>query len=520
MSTPRFYSRIANAVGPLIGPSADLSSFLSETSVCLQAENELEDHPEHRAGFILATNLCARLYPRIHIQAPKVIVDECAALARQINPDCEIDTTNRHCHGMLAWGCRSSVDTAVIISPAGWNIFVDTPGTERLQSTNVLSALAAGALAVGELFRTVFARFLDSGRVGRSPGRLNILTLDGSESLPELPSNIPLGRVHLAGAGAVGEAAVYALARLPVSGTLVVVDPEVITVSNLQRYVLALDADIGVSKCQLVARALQRHRLKVVGIETQWGANEQKMGEVECVCAALDTAADRIGVQAGLPKTIYNAWTQPADIGWSRHENFGEKPCLACMYMPSGPRPSQHELISRALGLHDLRVLAYLTLKLPVDAKLKPEQIPRLPNYPVPQEASTWVEHSLLEDIGQHLGIASDDLITWRGKQISDMYSEGICGGAIITDKIGELPQDVAVPLAHQSALAGIMLAAQLVIGKCPELCPFRSAFSEARLDVLRGLSQVIGRPRQLSVGCLCRDPDYIDRYVQKWLRT
>src|SRR5258707_194644 len=93
--------------------------------------------------------------------------------------------------------------------------------------------------------------------------------------------------------------------------------------------------------------------------------------------------------------------TQPADVGWSRHESFGEEPCLACLYVPTGRRPSQHELVSRALRQPELRVLAYLTFRVPVDSPLRPEQIPRLPNHPVPQDASTWVSQSILEDIGQ-----------------------------------------------------------------------------------------------------------------------
>ena len=212
--------------------------------------------------------------------------------------------------------------------------------------------------------------------------------------------------------------------------------------------------------------------------------------------------------------------TQPADVGWSRHESFGEEPCLACLYVPTGRRPSQHELVSRALRQPELRVLAYLTFRVPVDSPLRPEQIPRLPNHPVPQDASTWVSQSILEDIGQRIGTDSDGLSIWKGKQIGDLYREGICGGAIISDKLGELPQEVAVPLAHQSAFGGIMLATQLIVGSSSELQPFRSTSTEARLDVLAGLPQVVARPRQRTPSCLCSDSDFVARYNQKWVLT
>jgi len=75
---------------------------------------------------------------------------------------------------------------------------------------------------------------------------------------------------------------------------------------------------------------------------------------VPTVLAALDTPEARIAVQAGLPEHVYNAWTQPADLGWSRHEAFGTQPCLVCLYWPDRRQPSQHELIADALGQADL----------------------------------------------------------------------------------------------------------------------------------------------------------------------
>jgi hypothetical protein len=217
-------------------------------------------------------------------------------------------------------------------------------------------SLAAASIGVGELFRSVFAQFLATGRVGASPGRFNILTLDDSPGdLPQLPSSIEIGRVHLVGAGAVGQAAIYTLARVSATGTLVVVDPEQISLSNLQRYILAFDSDVSVSKCSLVARALNGSRFETVYRECCWGDDELTMDNVEAVCTAVDTEAVRIGIQAGLPRKIYNAWTQPADLGWSRHEKFGDDPCLACLYWPNRPRPSHHELIASAVRQHELR---------------------------------------------------------------------------------------------------------------------------------------------------------------------
>jgi len=316
----------------------------------------------------------------------------------------------------------------------------------------------------------------------------------------------------------VGQAAIYTLARVSAIGTLVVVDPEDISLSNLQRYVLTTDGDVGSSKCSLAARALRGSRIASVCRDCSWGdAALTADGPVESVCTAVDTEAVRIAIQAGLPRRIYNAWTQPADLGWSRHESFGNAPCLACLYWPNRSRPSQHELIAQAIHQAELRVLAYLTHSLPVGQPLQAEQIPRLPNMPIPPDSAAWVERSLLADIVHSLQIPAGDIDHWRGKQLSDLYREGICGGALVRSQVGFVSNEMAVPLAHQSVLAGVMLAAQLLIASSPELSSFRPTAIEARLNVLAGLPQFAPRPRQRTNGCICGDPDFVSVYHAKW---
>ncbi len=345
MSLPRFYSRISNALGPLGGSPGELMSRLSTSLVSLEMGEGVEDQPAHVAGFLLAVNLCARLYPRLHISAPASISHQSVELAVKINPNCEIEKS-KGSGERLFWGAGTPTDSVVTVSAAGWQALLDQRNDNAIRPANPLSALAAGALGVGELFRSVFKDFLPSGRKGPRPAVLNLVTLDeSSNELPDLPSTLDLGNIHVAGAGAVGQAMLHALWHLSVGGRLVIVDPESIALSNLQRYVLATDGDVGTSKCALAQRTLKGTKLDVISVETVWGNDERSTAGMETVAVALDTAAARISVQAGLPREIYNAWTQPADLGWSRHERFGEEPCLACLYTPSGLRPSQHDLV-------------------------------------------------------------------------------------------------------------------------------------------------------------------------------
>lgn len=519
VSLARFFSRAQDAIGPLLKSSIDLERHLLAQHVALTAADILERHPVHIAGFMLLVNLCARLYPKLSIVCSPRVYHEASVIARQINPSCEIGADSSGATASLSWGPGDDTSADVRIDASGWNVFVNTV-TPEFQPTNVLASLAAGAIGAGEIFRRTFRAQLGIADQPSPAATLNILTLDDSNrtDLPDLPASLDLGRVHLVGAGAIGQAAVYALARIDVRGTIVVIDPEEVTLSNLQRYVLSGDRDVGASKTAVAEHAMRTSQMKVRPIKQYWMTGLD--GPIDTVCVAVDSEATRIAIQAALPRRVYNAWTQPADVGWSRHEVFGEEPCLACLYWPTRPRPSHHQLIAWAVHEHEARVLGYLTSNVPVDAPLTQEHLRNLANMPLPPDAGKWTTRAILDDIAQQLGMDASACARWRGKQLSDLYREGICGGAIVSTRIGQVSQEVIVPVAHQSALAGIMLVSSLVIGSSPELTAYRPRRPEARLDVLASLPQVAVRPRQRTPGCICSDSDFLKRFHEKWGQT
>ena len=58
----------------------------------------------------------------------------------------------------------------------------------------------------------------------------------------------------LVGVGAVGNSAAWALARTPFTGQIFLVDPEVVELSNIQRYVLCTRSDEGGAKVEIVGQ--------------------------------------------------------------------------------------------------------------------------------------------------------------------------------------------------------------------------------------------------------------------------
>jgi len=97
------------------------------------------------------------------------------------------------------------------------------------------------------------------------------------------------------------------------------------------------------------------------------------------------------------------------------------------------------------------------------------------------------------------------------------LYSEGICGGAVLPlNRVGMPLHEVHVPLAHQSALAGIGLASRLVadiLGQGP------TSSKASRINLMDKMAQFPTQPlrRELSGNCMCHDNDYIDAYYMKY---
>jgi hypothetical protein len=505
VSLPRFLDRVVDATAPVLGglDREAVRTKLADSSVTLVAGERAGDGSS-RAGFLLAANLLARLYPQIRLRGHKELTRAAEAEIILINPGADVTASDEATTATLAYEADVNGGAAVSVSARGWNVHIDGAPDGHDQPA-AAAALAAAAVGVSEIFRAVFADDLGPrGRRSQQPGGFNLVTLGEPRlGLPQ-PDAIDVGSFRLVGAGAIGQATAKTLAIASAKGTMVVVDHEKVTLSNLQRYVLTRDTDVGAVKADLLRERLDKSALEVVPVAVEWhvGLVDEQLPTL----VALDSPEARMGVQASLPGPIYNAWTQPADVGWSRHERLGEEPCLACLYWPQHEVPSRHEQIAAAFRQHPLRVLAYLVHRLPIGLPLPPGGIPVVPGLEAPADAEQWLATPLADDIAIAAGIDPAELAAWRERPLTDVYQDGICGGALLHLNVGEAPREVLVPLAHQSTLAGVMLATQLLVAQVPELREARPTTVEARYDVLTGLPQVLARPRARTDSCICGD--------------
>lgn len=498
-----FFRRVLHSVGPLTAMSDEA---LTDHLISVGVHVNLATDPGWRDASELLLTLLARLFPNLSAGTKDGPVDLSHLL--DLNPDLQPADATRQRVISVALGPAAVVDveSGISVTASGWNVLVDNPPTSA-QPAHPLAALAAACLAAAEVFRDAFAEHLPSPRPGNQPSGFNLITC-GPETgqVPPPTAELDVGTVHLAGAGAVGQACVLALKAANVRGHLIVVDPEALELSNLQRYVLSTLPDVGRTKVDLVEERLAGTALRVSKVEGHWGRTPETAPMRECVLVALDTAADRLSVAAGLHHTILNAWTQPADLGWSRHRNPPHgQPCLACLYMPQHERPSEDEQIAAALKQHRLRTLGYLTTSIPIGQPLP--FLTQVAEIATPDDAELWLQRSLLDDLIIEGIVDVADRPRWAMLPLSRLYQDGVCGDALLRKNLGTVRAEYTVPLAAQSALAGVMLATSLIATRDPRLSPHLPKQVEARLDLLAGLPQELRRPRQPTDGCLCQDP-------------
>lgn len=498
MAIARFFERTYAAVGGALSISRDaLERTLASRSVGLVCGPEVEGDANAQWTAEIAVALLARLYPRLFLAMPRALEDRLAAIATAINPVIDLVSGSEVETAVVVGQPERAVPSNAIFPGAqGWVVHVRATPVPVGGPANPYAAGAAGCVAVGEVFRRVFRA---SVRPWVEPRDLTLSLLDyGPDAGASLPvPDVDLGEIAFFGLGAVANGALWALGRHRTArGVAWLVDAEDVDLSNLQRYLLAVDRDEGRSKPELASTALVATGIEARSrkLTLERFADAYPAGfPIPTVCVSTDDVPARRFTQALLPKLVINGFTGDRSLGASWHRFSDDAACLACLYHPDRAGKDHTQIVGERLGLGRHRA-GYL-----------------------------WVTGTPLEDsdlvvISAHLGASLADLGPWRGRPLQDLYSDVVCG-AIALDVRG-IGRAETVPLAHQSALAGVLAAAEIVKRSHPEL----EALSQPeRLvsweDVLRPPPPP-GRwmhPRPRAPGCFCSDRDYQAAYRRKW---
>ena len=442
----------------------------------------------------LSVRLAARLYPSLTfatVPAGERLADDLIALASSINPNIETSKTGTANVGLSIGVDAPAVDALTVYAGCdGWLGRVGTKGPYRTSDLgNPFGAGFAACLAAANLFRFLFL-----------PDGPTLLDADlrfpsDAASFPRLVASTMTDPLVLVGVGAVGNSACWALARTPLIGQIYLVDPQIVELSNLQRYVLCARSDENGVKVDIVGKEFGgalRARLHQGTWASFVGTNGYHW---ERVLVALDSAHDRRAVQGSLPRWVANAWTQAGDLGVSTHSFLGPDACLACLYLPTQKSKNEDQIVAESLKIPQFqdKVSFLLGSGQPTDKEL------------CDAVATAW-------------GVPSEKVEPYVGRSIRELWVEGVCGGGIIPlGATGDAPREMQVPLAFQSALAGVLLSAETV---CDVLLAGAQRETFVRqLDVLRP----VGDPspqRALTAGtgsCICEDPDFVAAYMAKY---
>jgi len=465
--------------------------------------NAISTH-EGRAALDMLIRLLARLFPSLSLvnqTQDNQFQNELEALAKSINPEVNLSTRRSNIYVMVGEVELQFNDTPTFfIGASEWIAKFSTSKIQTFDnSNNPFGAGAVACFAAANVFRLVFKDQLPHGKLDtdfsfsvfdlvKNPGKMVNIGL----------KNVNINQIHLFGAGAIGNGFIWALKNiLGLKGQLHICDDQTIELSNLQRYVLASQQDVGHLKVDCSASQLNDSGLEIVKhpFKLQNLFSQAKNYNIEVAAICVDSAEDRMALQSTLPKKIFNAWTQLESIGISRHSDFLNSACVCCLYLPEEKKQSRSEEVASNLGIqaHERIVRDYLA-------------------------SGKTVDQFLLNLVQSSNNLPDQSLAHLEGLSLDNFYSHVVCGGVLMNLSPDQnIPSKIEVPCAFESALAGILLASEVVIDSGN--LRSKNITSSSRLNLLRPLSDYLNiqHIKHLSGKCICQDEIFLSVYFKKW---
>jgi len=406
-----------------------------------------------------------------------------AALARLVWPDGQFSNSTLETVDVVVGVGGATGDIAVGIDAEGEAVVVVDGAVKIEHGDAIFGSLAAAAVACAQIAKRLYPE-IAMGEVepvvGFGAGPFGGL-LD-----PAAP--IVLRRPVIAGVGAVGCALLYALIVANASGSIFLLDPDLVKDSNLMRYVLFDSRHRGKTKIAAAEEIISASGLDLqvesaqTVIQSFLKRHPHERDRLELVVSAVDTYEARREIAGELPREILNAGTNPRDFTVSRH-GFGDGfACLACLY------PARK---------HDIELDAVMARELGLD-KTEVAELRR---------TKTGLTAHQLERVAQSRDVNAATYAAYVGEPLDSFYNKEFCAKVPVQTARGE----AVAPLAFGSALAGFLLAHALGFGTESEVRQFRMNF-------LSGLNTPLRRAAKARAECpYCGRAAYRVVYSSRW---
>src|SRR5205807_1933794 len=183
---------------------------------------------------------------------------------------------------------------------------------------------------------------------------LNLVDLY-SQDLSLLYESVSFDEVYLAGAGAIGNAFVYALSLFNVEGTLNIADADRVSEGNLQRCLLFDNNDVNLPKADRLCEAVKRIMPKVTGVPhvkrlQEVPARDPARAWLKRLIVAVDSPRARRLLQTEIPREVFDASTTGiAEVAL----HFSQQPpigaCLSCAYHHTPDEDAHDRHVAEAL---------------------------------------------------------------------------------------------------------------------------------------------------------------------------
>ena len=202
-----------------------------------------------------------------------------------------------------------------------------------------IGGMAAAGLAAGEAFKIAMRKLQ---HVARNPGRMVSVFADTDElTFSVAPADTPfcneLGNFDCVSGGAIINAALYALARIPgVSGRGRIIEPDTSGLSNLNRYMLLLRSQLERSKTHDLAELLSKAlTLEPIAARYEPDLLNSIAPLAGAVLVGVDDIPTRWAVQRAWPRLlVVGATTHWSAMASFHTEGLG---CAQCLHAEDDP---------------------------------------------------------------------------------------------------------------------------------------------------------------------------------------
>jgi len=345
---------------------SEIINCMKNSKVAVSGDVPILQTPNGQHMALMAANLISRFCPNIDFLVSKdtpsliglfgsggqSLVDSLLNVSRSANPLGNFDALpklKKQYDGILQLGPSPDSRNATSVCSDGWRVYLNTCHVKHEQQNPVGAQLAA-CLGAAEIFKAIARKI--GGHNPEDVAESEPLSLscfdfckDGMN--PALPRDLSIDEAKLVGGGAIGNAVVYCLRTInELNGSLSVIDPQELDISNLNRYVLATwkDALSRRSKVDLLASFSSTY-LKINPYLLSYQDFSKELEPNQLVAVGVDDVQTRWDVQNDFPQIILNAGTDVDFVSVSRHNDFMHKACLGCLnptdWAPSATQSAQ-----------------------------------------------------------------------------------------------------------------------------------------------------------------------------------